>query len=177
MEYAFKYLRAGRVEVERGPFLKKKRAERSKEVMAKMGAICTDVYPMDGNSQQVEILKAEEKGYVEGLLKKFEVYLGKELSVLDGGVGYAIVYSYIRELEKRVKRYVREHNPTPNKKVKCKKMPDDLIKKFTRYGKAYLKGVASILREKSMLYSPADGSVPEDIGNLLRKLSDLFLKK
>lgn len=119
-------------------------------------------------------VKNKNKSYVVSLVKIFETYLNKELSVFEGGVGYDIVYDYIKELEERIQRFIKFHNPRVRRK---KGVPREFIKSSARYSKKYLKGVADILREKSMLYSPADGSVPEDIGNLLRKLSDLFLKK
>lgn len=118
--------------------------------------------------------KIKEKSYAASMVKTFEIYLNKESSVLKDGVGYGIVYDYIKELEERIQRFVKYHDPEVRRK---KGVPRKIIESSARYSKKYLEGVASILREKSMLYSPVDGSVPEDIGKLLRKLSDLFLKK
>lgn len=112
--------------------------------------------------------------YVAKLTKSFEVYLQSELDVLEVVDSYDIIYNYVNEFEKRVKRYIKSHNPAPSKKAKGKGMPDDLIKKFADHGKKYLRGVASILKKKSRNYSPMEGSVPEDIGELLKKLSRSF---
>lgn len=172
--YAFKYLRADRKEVERGPFLTKREANGARNEMKKAGAIVTDVYPTNGNAEQMEILNAQKDGYAKGLVKAFEIYLRRELEVLDADIGYKIIYYYIDELVTRVKRYVKEHNPAPTKKAKAKDMPRELIKKFTQYGKVYLKGVAGVFQEMSEHYSPMDGSVPEDISETLKKLSREF---
>lgn len=174
--YAFKYLRADMKEVERGPFLTKKEANRARSTMKRAGAMVTDIYPTDGDAEQMEILKAQKDSYVAGLVKAFEVYLRRELDVLDADLGYEIVYEYIKEFESRVKRYIKEHDPTPSKMAKKKGMPTNFIRKFARYGRAYLKEVAVVLKEKSESYSPMDGSVPEGIGKLLEKLSQEFLQ-
>ncbi len=169
--YAFKYLRADREEVEQGPFLAKRKAEEGKKKMLKMGAVCTDVYPIKSDPEQVKILKARKGDYLAEIIAVFEIYLSRELSVLAVGVGYNIVYDYINELAKRIDRFIKHNMPTVfsefNKEAK---------EKLARYRKEYLKGVADILKQKSRHYSPMNGSVPESIGKLLQDLSDKYLR-
>lgn len=118
-------------------------------------------------------MKKEKKdNYVARLTKSFEAYLQGELDVLEIVDNYDIIYDYVREFERRVRRYIKSHNPKPKKKIK--ELPDDVRKQFIEYGKKYLRGVVRILKGKSSLYSPIDGSVPEDIGELLKKLSREF---
>ena len=118
-------------------------------------------------------MKKEKKdNYVARLTESFEAYLQSELDVLEIVDNYDIIYDYVREFERRVKRYIKSHNPKPKKKIEG--LPDDVRKQFIDYGKKYLRSVVRILKSKSSLYSPIEGSVPEDIGELLKKLSREF---
>lgn len=166
--YAFKYLRADRQEVRQGPFFTKEEADAGRSMMKSAGAVVSDVFAIEVTGEQLEMLKSGKGGLADGRVKAFEAYLSKELEILDDEtVGYLIVYKYLRELGIRVRRYVKYNFPSP------KGLPSaELIKEFTRYRNEYREGVAGVLLEMSASYSPADGSVPEDIGEMLRKLSE-----
>jgi hypothetical protein len=168
--FAFKYLRADRQGVEVGPFLGQDEAEKARGTMKHAGAVVTEVYPVDGDAEKLAILKAQSEGYVKGLIKAFKSYLRKELDVLkDDKINYDIVYEYLKELKVRVRRYVKSNDPSLKEMSK-----DELVRKFARCGKAYRKGVAVALLKTAEHYSPIDGSVSEDIGETLVKLSREF---
>jgi hypothetical protein len=171
--YAFKYLRADMEEVELGPFLTKQEAGDRKTMMATAGAICTEVFPIEGDIDTIRLLTARKKGYILGLMEEFRAYLQKELAVLDcDGVAYGIVYDYINELRTRIRRYVDYHVP---------KIMNSAVKKARliqrRERREFLAIVAAVLKKKSGEYSPSDGSVPEDIGRLLQELAAEILDK
>lgn len=172
--YAFKYLEGGGEEREVGPFKNKKSAKKSREKMQRLGAKCTDIYPYPRDASAGIRTNVPGKDYAGGLVEKFEGYLARELAVLNGGVGYEIVYSYLDELSNRITRFVRYHEP----KIKKKKgVPMSVVNQTDLYKARYLQGVAYVLRWQAGQYSPLFGSVPEDIGKLLRKLAGSFEKE
>lgn len=158
--YQFDYLSGARSPKAIGPYLEKSKAEEKRRRATSMGIPCTQVYPVEGDPETVKFLKAKKQGFVEGALAEFEFYLKRELAVLDSVVGYEITYNYIRELRKRVRRFVRKNAPPKGSPTTKKMRP------------IYLEGVSVILQEKAQRYSPMDGSVPEYIGDLLRKLAE-----
>lgn len=170
--YTFKYLRGDGEEVEKDPFLKLKEAKECRRRMVDAGAICTDVYPAKVDNRKIKILEEKEKSFVDGKAAIFEDYLNNELSILDSeGVIYQIVYDYIREFESRLLRFINANIPW----WVSDRIPLGLDKAKIRIckkeRKEYLKKISSILEYKANFYTPVMGSVPEDVGKLLRNLS------
>lgn len=170
--YTFKYLRGDGEEIEKDSFLKLKKAKECKKKMVDAGAICSDIYPIEIDSRKIRILEEKEKSFVDGKVAIFEDYLDNELNILDSeGVTYQIVYNYIREFEPRLLRFIRENIPWWASDKSPLGLDKVKIRGYKKERKEYLKRISSILEDKANFYTPVMGSVPEDIGKLLRDLS------
>lgn len=172
--YAFKYLRADMQEAELGPFLTEGEANEKRNLMAGFGAKCSAVYPTDISSEKLAQLKAEKESYVAGKIAQFVAYLSAELAVLDAVNSYYIIYDYIRELQERIKRFLKQE--TPGSGATEGVYTKDIEAKFALYRVEYLAAVSKELERRSGGYGPMEGSVPEDIGKLLQKLFEEVLK-
>jgi hypothetical protein len=170
--YRFNYLRANIEEVAIGPFLTREEAENKQKRMVGFGAKCTAVYPVDVPPENLVQLKAEKDGYVAGKVAEFRTYLAAELDVLDAVHIYHIIYKYINPLRGRVMEFLRAHMPDVTPGIYTKEVEG----KFALYKVEYLMAVAEELESKSGGYGWADGSVPEDIGKLLKELSKEVLR-
>lgn len=175
--FAFDYLRVDGKKVKQGPFLTREKAEAGRKIMADAGAVCSDIYEIEIDSRETDILRAKEKGYVAGKAEAFRVYLTRELAVIDAeGIGYKIVYDYLKELEKRVLRFVKENLPWVPTGTEEDKFKGKDIKDWRQEREGYKQLIVAILKEEASHFSPLDGSVPEDIGKVLETLSEKILQ-
>lgn len=166
MSYTFKYLRADRQEVEMKPsFDTSEEAERGRQSMISVGAVCSEVYLIEKTSPAI----TSTDDYFEKKISQFNSYLEKELEVIvHEGVKFNIVYGYLLELPERILRFVRGNAPYIPKMAE-----GGLFDRLDR--QIYLVGVSEKLMSRAQGYSPMDGSVPEDIGKILKNLSVLIL--
>lgn len=117
----------------------------------------------------------EKTKYVNEQIADFENYLKLELEILDcKGVVYSIVYDYIRELKVRLLRFIMQNCPevpSPKQNYAFNEWMKGRIEEVKEERKIYFQRIAEILEEKSFHYPASSGSVPEDIGKTLKKIS------
>lgn len=168
--FAFKYLRADRQEVELGPF-SQDTAQKKRERMEEFGAQCSNVYPVKVSPEEYTRLQVERESYVAGKVAEFKKYLSAELNVLDAVHSYNIIYNYINSLRGRISEFLEQETPGVPPNVYLA----EVEAKFALYRAEYLLEISQELARRFSHYSPMDGSVPEDIGNLLQELSKEIL--
>ena len=173
LAFAFKYFRADGQWVELGPF-DKVNAQEKRDKMAEFGAKCSEIYPVEVPAEQYIRISAERESYVAGNVAEFKAYLSAELNVLDAVRSYHIIYIYLREFKSRIERFLKQE--TPGTGMTPGTYSRDIEAKFALFRVEYLMAASTELKDYSICYGPTDGSVPEDISQLLEDLSREVLR-
>lgn len=121
---------------------------------------------------------AEKSDYVKTKFGEFKEYLQKELGVLKAVKSYEIIYTYLEQFPGRIKTFIKDVSEISSSTLD--RLPKEFRESLLTDREAYLKKAAALLEEESKAYSPLDGSVWEDVGNMLKQLSEdtmLLIKK
>lgn len=104
----------------------------------------------------------DPKSLIKNHIEQTKGYILTELRVLEEVNSYDIIYDYLRQLPGRIRKFVND---------RTKRLEDELLKGI------YLSTVSEEVKKVASNYSPMDGSVPQDIGDTLKKLADEFSSK
>jgi len=157
--FAFNYLGTDGVRKRIGPFTQKE-AEKRQNQFAKSGMICSKIFPTKKDPP------AKRNNFAELKIAEFEDFFQKEMALFKTeSIEYAIIYQFLLTLIYHIKLFVAEHDWSKSPYA------DILVKKTGRPPNYYLREVAKIISTEASLYSPADGSVWEDLAKELRALA------
>ena len=158
--FAFNYLRADLSESRIGPFDYEFEAETRKQRFLSFGATCSSVFPTDDEPPK------KKDNYAEQKLDEFKNFFGKEMALLEApGVSYSIVYQFLLTLIYHIKLYVAKNDWSKSE------FAETIAGKTGYPPNFYLEEIAKFLLKEAGYYNPLDGSVPEDIGEELKKLA------